>query len=219
MRRISRTLAVAGAVALAVPVAGIAYAQIASSEVAFPRGSSSTSVAGVIVGSQTRDYVVRARAGQTMKVTLSGAPIVYFNVLPPGSQGEAIFIGSTAGNAFSGTLSATGPYRIRVYQMRASARRNERGAFRLAISVTGGGGGGGSAAAGGSGLRGVSGMDSIAAFDVMTNRGFRNVDSFSSGNTQYGIFFNRGTRVCAQLTMADGKVLDARDIRTHPKCR
>ncbi|WP_225205565.1 hypothetical protein [Novosphingobium huizhouense] len=76
----------------------------------------------------------------------------------------------------------------------------------------------GSAAHGG-GLGGLAGMNSIAAIDEMSRRGFADVDSFSSGNTQYGIFFNRASRVCAQLTMADGKVVDASDIHTHPKCR
>lgn len=69
-----------------------------------------------------------------------------------------------------------------------------------------------------SGLAGIKGMNSIAAIDAMSERGFANVDSLESGNTQYGIFYNRGSGICAQLTMADGKVLDAADIHTHPKC-
>ena len=68
-------------------------------------------------------------------------------------------------------------------------------------------------------IRGIAGMDSIEAIDVMAARGFSDVDSFSSGNTQYGIFYRRASRLCVQLTMANGRVLDARDIRTHPKCR
>lgn len=128
------TLALPLALALGAPV----LAQIVSTDLAFPKGATSTTVNGVIAGEQTRDYVVRARAGQTLKVTLGGSSIVYFNVLPPGSTGEAIFIGSSEGNSFSGTLSTTGAYRIRVYQMRASARRGERGNFRLTVAVTGG---------------------------------------------------------------------------------
>lgn len=69
-----------------------------------------------------------------------------------------------------------------------------------------------------SGLAGIKGMNSIAAIDAMSERGFTNVDSFELGSTQYGIYFNRGSGICAQLTMADGKVLDASDIHTHPKC-
>lgn len=53
----------------------------------------------------------------------------------------------------------------------------------------------------------------------MTRRGFADKDSFSSGSTQYGIFYNRSTRQCVQLTMADGRIYDAREIGSHPKCR
>jgi len=69
-----------------------------------------------------------------------------------------------------------------------------------------------------SGLAGIKGMDAIEAIDAMTERGFTNVDDIEMPNTQYGIFYNRGTGICAQLTIADGKVLDAADIHTHPKC-
>ncbi|MEW9838607.1 hypothetical protein [Mesorhizobium marinum] len=148
---------------------------------------------------------------------MTGSNIVYFNVLPPGSNDEAIFIGSTEGNNFAGTLSVSGAYKIRVYQMRSTARRGERGRFNLAISIDPNSSGGGSGGSGG--LRGIAGMDSIRAIDEMSSRGFADVDSFSSGNTQYGIFYSLSRRMCVQLTMADGVVLDARDIKTHPKCR
>lgn len=213
MKNKGRKLLLGCLLGLAMPLTGTAIAQIITSNVALVRGSAT--INGTIVGEQTRDYVVRANAGQELRVTKTGAPIVYFNILPPGSNGESIFTGSNEGNQFGGTLSAAGTYKIRVYQMRATARRGERGSFRLAISLTGGASGGGS----GNGLAGITGMNSIAAIDAMSSRGFTNVDSFSSGNTQYGIYYNRSTRVCAQLTMADTKVTDARDIRTHPKCR
>lgn len=133
----TKSIFLAAAVTLAAPFAMPALAQIITSNVAFPRGSTGTTVSGVISGDQTRDYVVRAGAGQLMSVQLTGSPVVYFNVLAPGSNDEAIFIGSSEGNAFSQTLGSSGPYKIRVYQMRATARRGERGAFRLNISVRG----------------------------------------------------------------------------------
>lgn len=89
------------------------------------------------------------------------------------------------------------------------------GAFKLSVSVTGGSAAGASTG----GLEGLAGMNSIGAIDEMTKRGFTGVDSFESGTTQYGIYYDRASRVCAQLTVADGKVTDARDIKTHPKCR
>lgn len=213
-----RTLALAAATAvLAMSAAGTEMAQIATTDVHFAKGKTSSVVSGTIKGDQTHDYVVRASEGQTMKIDLTGSNIVFFNVLPPGSNDEAIFVGSNEGNNFSGTLSTSGAYKVRVYQMRATARRGESGNFSLNISVTGATAATGHGAAAG-GLAGIAGMDSIAAIDAMTERGFANVDSLESGNTQYGIFYNRSSHLCAQLTMADGKVLDASDIKTHPKC-
>ena len=68
-------------------------------------------------------------------------------------------------------------------------------------------------------LNDLKGMDSIKAIDQMTARGFDDVDSVSSGNTLYGIYFNRSTHQCIQITNADNKVLEITDIKTHPKCR
>lgn len=62
------------------------------------------------------------------------------------------------------------------------------------------------------------GKDSIGALDKMTERGFKSVDTMESGSTQYAIFYNTSNRLCVQFTMADGKVLAADDIHTHPKC-
>ncbi len=60
--------------------------------VRFARGKTTGSYNGSIRGQRYMDYVLRARAGQTLRVVLtkrSGAP-VYFNVLPSGSE-VAIF--------------------------------------------------------------------------------------------------------------------------------
>jgi hypothetical protein len=65
----------------------------------------------------------------------------------------------------------------------------------------------------------LKGKDSIKSIDVMTSRGFRSVDSITSGNTLYGIYYNPTTGQCVQLTNADDRVLDARDIGTHPNCK
>lgn len=212
LRRAAMGLALASALPFALP----AIAQIAVTEVSFPRGASSTTVSGAIVGSQVRDYIVRASAGQTMTVRLTGKP--YFNVLEPGSSDVAIYNGSMNGSSYSGVLSRSGPYKIRVYQMGA-AKGGARSPFTLSISVTGRGGGGASAGGGMGSIAGIKGMDGIKAFDVLRERGFANVDSFSSGNTLYGIYYYRPARLCVQTTSADNVILDIRDIKTHPKCR
>ena len=64
----------------------------------------------------------------------------------------------------------------------------------------------------------LAGKDSIGAIDSMSARGFKSVDSFESGNTQYGIYYHPASHSCVQLTMADGKVVSADDIHTHAKC-
>jgi hypothetical protein len=64
----------------------------------------------------------------------------------------------------------------------------------------------------------LKGMDSVKAFDVMTSRGFTNVDTLTSGNTIYGIYYNAKTHQCIQLTNAHARVESADDIHTHPKC-
>jgi len=58
-----------------------------------------------------------------------------------------------------------------------------------------------------------------SAIDQMSNRGFKQVDNFTSGNTRYGIWWRSSSRQCVQATIADGRIYDIRDIRTHPKCR
>ena len=65
----------------------------------------------------------------------------------------------------------------------------------------------------------LKGMSSIKAFDVMTSRGFTNVDTISEGNALYGIYYNTKTHQCVQLTNAHDRVESADDIGTHPNCK
>jgi len=104
----------------------------------FAKGASSATVKGTLKGGQTIDYKVGAKAGQSMTVglkTTNGAN--YFNVLPPGSNDVAVFVGSTGGNDWTGQLDADGTYTIRLYLMRSAARRNEVANYTLAVGITG----------------------------------------------------------------------------------
>jgi hypothetical protein len=65
----------------------------------------------------------------------------------------------------------------------------------------------------------LKGMDAIKAFDVMTSRGFTNVDSLTAGETIYGTYYNAKTHQCVQLTSVNGRVEDIDDVPSHPKCR
>jgi hypothetical protein len=68
------------------------------------------------------------------------------------------------------------------------------------------------------GLGDLKGINAIAAIDVMTARGFKCVDTVTSGETLYGIYYNPSTKQCIQLTNAGDKVYAVNDIKTHPKC-
>lgn len=61
--------------------------------------------------------------------------------------------------------------------------------------------------------RAAGGMSSLE------QRGFRQVDNFTSGNTRYSIQWQPQTRQCVQVTIADGRFVDVSDIGSHPKCR
>jgi hypothetical protein len=61
----------------------------------------------------------------------------YFNVIPPDAENEGIFAGSRDGNRFQGILDLDGDWKIRVYLIRAAARRGERAAYSLTVEITG----------------------------------------------------------------------------------
>lgn len=105
----------------------------------FKKGASQATIKGHLKGRETIDYVLRARAGQTMTVNLKTSHTgAYFNVLPPGSDNEAIFIGQIGGKHFEGKLPKDGDYKIRVYLVRAAARRSESAKYTLTVKITGG---------------------------------------------------------------------------------
>jgi hypothetical protein len=106
-------------------------------QVQFSQGATSKVIKGQIKGDNDIDYVVKAGAGQTLKVTLQGTNLQnYFNVNPPNSE-QSMFVGSSSGNTFQGILPTEGNYTIRVYLMRPAARRNESSNYTLNISITG----------------------------------------------------------------------------------
>jgi hypothetical protein len=105
--------------------------------VQFAKGKDSVTLKGHIKGDQTIDYKLVAREGQTMTVTLkSSNRMNYFNILPPGTD-SALFVSADSSNHFSGALPKNGAYTLRVYLMRAAARRNEAADYSLDIRITG----------------------------------------------------------------------------------
>jgi hypothetical protein len=127
------------ALALVLALAGpVAAAGIESRPLQFAKGASSATVKGTLKGDHTIDYKLRARAGQTMTVSLKGSnPATYFNVLPPGSNDVAIYNSSMEGNDWKGALPSDGEYKVRVYLMRSAARRDEASNYTLTVGITG----------------------------------------------------------------------------------
>jgi hypothetical protein len=147
------------AASLCIVAPAVAQSPTRSERVQFPRGASSQVVRGTIRGYSTVDYIVGARAGQTMRASMrTGNASAYFNIIAPGAQ-SAMFIGSNGGNSFNGRLPQTGDYRIRVYLMRNAARRGESATYALDVGVSGQmGGPGGPGRPGGPGGPGGPGM-------------------------------------------------------------
>ncbi|TPW25797.1 SH3 domain-containing protein [Pararhizobium mangrovi] len=140
MRRVSAVLMRVACVVLLALVASAAGALAASDitthRLRFDPGTSQATRSGTIKGYQTVDYLLEARAGQTMTVRLDISNSAgYFNVVPPGSE-TAIHIGSTSGNSFTGRLPTDGDYSIRVYLMRSAARRGESGRYTLHVGIS-----------------------------------------------------------------------------------
>lgn len=112
--------------------------EIRKERVQFKKGATTATIKGHIKGYETVDYLLGAKAGQHMNVSLAtkhGA--TYFNILAPGENEVAMFNASVSQNRFEGALPATGDYKIRVYMMRSAARRNEAASYALTVGITG----------------------------------------------------------------------------------
>jgi hypothetical protein len=142
---VSAAAALAGAliIAIATVLAGGATVAIAADDtrtegVQSAHGAISATVEGRIVGRETLDYLLGARAGQYANISMAtdnGAN--YFNIIAPGESDIAFFNSSTAsgGNQYEGTLPVTGNYKVRVYLMRSAARRGEVANYRLEMII------------------------------------------------------------------------------------
>lgn len=65
----------------------------------------------------------------------------------------------------------------------------------------------------------LNGARAAGGMDELSRRGFVQVDNFTSGDTRYSIQWRAASRQCVQVTIADGKFYDVRDIGQHPRCR
>lgn len=210
----------------------LAQAEIRKERVKFKPGEIGATVKGQIKGDASVDYLVRARAGQSLTVVLTSKNSAnYFNVMAPGEE-SAMFIGSTSGNRFVGQLPKDGDYTIRVYLMRSAARRGEKAAYQLDVTIAG------DNPAAGSTKKDASGsVDDDALSDAITRAGEGKFNATGQipcaqhvgqpmGQCKFGvaragggtaavvvslpdgrkrtIFFKKGEAISADLSQADG---------------
>jgi hypothetical protein len=122
---------------LAPSPAALAQPVIERRPVVFPAGATSAQRTGQLRGDQTIDYTLRASAGQTLTVEWQASnPQAEFNVVAAGAE-QALFIGSVSGRRFRGLLPSDGDVTVRVYLMRAAARRQESSSYSLRFAITG----------------------------------------------------------------------------------
>jgi heat shock protein HslJ len=109
----------------------------APEQVRFGEGKTSAVRKGTVRGYATRDYEIRAAEGQRMSVKLdSRSTFLYFNVLDKGTM-VALETDPPPREVteWSGVLPKTGAYVVRVYLVRAEARRNRRAPYALTVSL------------------------------------------------------------------------------------
>ncbi|MEW2919114.1 hypothetical protein AB1A64_18760 [Ruegeria sp. ANG10] len=120
-------------------LASAAWAQRVA-DVKFEPGDFGTMVSGTITGNEYFDYTLGAQAGQEMFADLkvsdtNGNGVIYFNILPPGSDGVAIYNGSIDGNTARIDLPEDGDYTIRVYLMGNDRDTDKTVGYNLDLSI------------------------------------------------------------------------------------
>ncbi|WP_417724349.1 hypothetical protein [Salipiger sp.] len=111
-----------------------------AAQVQFDAGASSVTLEGAIAGNEIFDYALNAAAGQMMRVELTptstnGDGTIYFNILPPGSSGEATYVGSMDGNETEFRLSEGGPWVIRLYLMGNDRDTDKTVGYELFVAI------------------------------------------------------------------------------------
>jgi hypothetical protein len=132
-----RSLFIMTALVILAATTAIAQKDIRTERVKFKKGSNSAVVESSITGYETVDYILGARKGQYMNVSLATDNTAnYFNILAPGENEVAMFNGSIGANQYEGILPKSGDYKVRVYMMRSAARRNEAAKYRLEMIIS-----------------------------------------------------------------------------------
>jgi len=126
--------------ALFIAVVAVPASAQRTAEVEFQPGNFGTMVNGTVTGDEYFDYVLGAKGGQELFAELqvsetNGSGVAYFNILPPGSDGVAIYNGSIEGTTARITLPEDGNYTIRVYLMGNDRDTGKTVGYNLDLSI------------------------------------------------------------------------------------
>ncbi|TNF64795.1 MAG: hypothetical protein EP307_01665 [Rhodobacteraceae bacterium] len=136
---VARAFIMALMLALGLGLAAPAHAQSVS-DIELGSGDVGKMVSARITGAGYHDFRLAARSGQNLFVSLmagvtDGEGSVHFDILPPGSDGVAIYNSSSRGNDTQIDLPADGVYTIRVYLTGNDRDTGKTVSFNMDLSI------------------------------------------------------------------------------------
>jgi len=113
------------------------FAQTRRINVKFRKGTTSGTYANTVTGYRSADFYVSAKGGQEMSAKLTSSNrFLYFLVIHDPKNAEAIADDARDATNWTGELPEDGNYIVRVFLVRAEARRNKTPVkFSLRIGV------------------------------------------------------------------------------------
>ncbi|MBW4474383.1 MAG: SH3 domain-containing protein [Stenomitos rutilans HA7619-LM2] len=107
------------------------YGGTSTQRVSFAPGTSAATVGGKVQGAQSRDYLVNARAGQTINLSTVGtSSFLQLQVFAP--NGSNVYTGS---RNWSNVLRQSGDYRVRVRIVPEEQKPGTTAEYSLTVSV------------------------------------------------------------------------------------
>ncbi len=160
-------------------------------DVRFEPGATSATINGTIVGDEYIDYVLGARAGQTMVVSLgvtatNGNGSAFFNILPAGKDFPALYNGSTDDDGRAEvTLPDSGDWAIRVYLMGNDRDTGKTVGYSIDVYIAPGEGSQGAGSSTGGNTARVTGVPAADVLNVRSGPGSNNpiVGALGNGDT------------------------------------
>ncbi|MGG6295904.1 SH3 domain-containing protein [Leptolyngbya sp. AN02str] len=110
--------------------AGAPPDSFAPQRISFAPGTSSANVGGRVQGGQVREYILNARAGQSMFTQLTGTSS-FLQVLVYAPNGNNVYVG---GGNWSGRLPSNGDYRVQV-RIVPEEQANASGEYSLTVGI------------------------------------------------------------------------------------